>query len=603
MKKQEGFKSLMREVINLIINFFKPCTSIDDEMLRIPRNLKWMGIKSKVMNLSLTIVTVVFAFMLQISNMMIEYRLILLGILLFILYRTKRLATSTLYAINTAEEQKFNYVLEDEVIIKGSKIIGNSAGKVVKYDNKSKLYKTMSNETMLNTIKAYLSNLWTHKIQKTFDILEIIAVIIMLIIAGITNNSIPKGIFITFLIVFSIVAFICSANMQKDIEKYQRKKRAYKNQQDMILNDILRVPAIVKSDLAMRVESLAKTAKDSQENVTKFQRKQNLSSIAIVAVELIGEICLIPFYLYNVPFNSIDLNTITKITASLVIIETAISRIIQVVELIKETNLRMAEIKEVEDDMLLILQAYHDNSVKTQKVEEIKLKPFAIKYIAESENDKPFTLTSFKELSIKLGDVVILYGPSGSGKSTFMKMLTGRIRLEKNVASVSSRYLFFDEKLKFGSLSIFEELFSNNEKPQLAKMQNIMENLQLWQEIKTNCVNPWKWMKEKQFDNSLSNGQRQRLILAKMLYFLDENIDIVVMDEATSGLDDKSESGADAENVLEYIVRYANRDKKRIVIISTHQNIDGMKSKLSSEFNFRSLQFARNEKENSIIEI
>ena len=47
------------------------------------------------------------------------------------------------------------------------------------------------------------------------------------------------------------------------------------------------------------------------------------------------------------------------------------------------------------------------------------------------------------------------------------------------------------------------------------------------------------------------------------------------MDECTSGLDDKTETdSADAEKILEYIVRCANSDKKRIVIISTHQNID-----------------------------
>ena len=101
-------------------------------------------------------------------------------------------------------------------------------------------------------------------------------------------------------------------------------------------------------------------------------------------------------------------------------------------------------------------------------------------------------------------------------------------------------------------------------------------------------------MKEKQFEHSLSNGQKQRLILAKMLYWLNEEIDVLVLDECTSGLDDKSESdSADAERTLEYIVRYSNKDKKRIVIISTHQNIDGFKHNLSNEYTFRNLQFLK----------
>ena len=135
-------------------------------------------------------------------------------------------------------------------------------------------------------------------------------------------------------------------------------------------------------------------------------------------------------------------------------------------------------------------------------------------------------------------------------------------------------------------------------------MQTILENLHLWCEIKSNCFDVWKWMKEKRFNQSLSNGQKQRLILAKMLYWLNDEIDVLVLDECTSGLDDKSETdSADAERILEYIVRYANSDKKRIIIISTHQNIDGFKSKLADEFKFRNLQFAKEEEKNLVKEV
>ena len=258
--------------------------------------------------------------------------------------------------------------------------------------------------------------------------------------------------------------------------------------------------------------------------------------------------------------------------------------------------------------MSWILEVFHSESAKitTPKiVDNIKINPFSIQYLEESENDKPFTLVSKEQIHIKNGEVVILYGPSGSGKSTFMKMLTERIRLEKSTEIPStSRFLFYDEKLKFGSLSIFEELFCCEENPDLTKMQTILENLHLWCEIKSNCFDVWKWMKEKRFDQSLSNGQKQRLILAKMLYWLNDEIDVLVLDECTSGLDDKSENdSADAERILEYIVRYVNSDKKRIIIISTHQNIDGFKSKLADEFKFRNLQFAKEEEKNLVKEV
>ena len=96
---------------------------------------------------------------------------------------------------------------------------------------------------------------------------------------------------------------------------------------------------------------------------------------------------------------------------------------------------------------------------------------------------------------------------------------------------------------------------------------------------------------------------KQRLILAKMLYWMDSDIDVLVLDEATSGLDDKVEtSHADAEKILEYIVRYANKDKKRIVVISTHQNIDGFVANLSSEYTFKSFYFVKEDDQNFVKE-
>ncbi len=50
-------------------------------------------------------------------------------------------------------------------------------------------------------------------------------------------------------------------------------------------------------------------------------------------------------------------------------------------------------------------------------------------------------------------------------------------------------------------------------------------------------------------------------------------------------------------------MRYANLDKKRIVIISTHQNIDGFKTKLANEYTFRNLQFAKDGECNLVKEI
>lgn len=597
MKKQERLKTLIREVINLIIKFFKPY-GISDELLTIPKNVKRMGFKVGFINLGMTVIALIFAFMLKVTNLMIERRLILLGIILFMLYRGQQVVREAFHLFESSENKKFELIFEDEIVFRGSQIIGKTSNKVLKYDASNKLYKVMSNESVLNTIKNYLQNMWRQKIQHTFDVFEMISVIIMLTIAILTNTSIDQVVFIPLILLFVFISFFCSAYISLNREAYYKKHREYNNEQSLIINDLLRVPVIVKNDLDMRINKFQKTVIANNENVTKFHKKMNLSRLFVTIMEAFSQYGIIIFYLLGVEWNSITLATITEIAATLLIVETALAQISRIAETLNSHNERLTILEKEEADMSLILDVYHNESAKisTPKVvDSINISPFSIQYLEESENDKPFTLVSRKPIHICNGEVVILYGPSGSGKSTFMKMLTERIRLEKSTDIPStSRFLFYDEKLKFGSLSIFEELFCCNETPNLAKMQNILEHLHLWCEIKSNCFDVWKWMKEKQFEQSLSNGQKQRLILAKMLYWLDENIDVVVLDECTSGLDDKVESdSADAERILEYIVRYANSDKRRIVIISTHQNIDGFKQNLSNEYTFRNLRFLK----------
>ena len=607
MKGQEKLKNLIREVINLIIKFFKPY-GLSDEMLSIPNSVKRMGFKVGFMNFGMTVIALNFAFMLKVTNMMIEYRLILLGIIFFMLYRGQQVVREAFYLFESSESKKFELIFEDEIVFRGSQIIGKTSDKVLKYDNANNLYKVMSNESVLNTIKNYLQNLWRQRIRHTFDIFEMISVIIMLAVAIATNTAISQVVFIPLIFVFVLISFFSSAYISLNREAYYKKHREYNNEQSLIVNDLLRVPVIVRNDLDMRIEKFQKTVIASNENVTKFHKKMNLSRLFVTTMEAFSQYGIIIFYLLGIEWNSINLSTITEIAAVLLIVETALGQISRIAETLTNHNERLVILEKEENDMSLILDVYHNESAKitTSKiVDNIRINPFSIQYLEESENDKPFTLVSKKQIHINNGEVVILYGPSGSGKSTFMKMLTERIRLEKSTEIPStSRFLFYDEKLKFGSLSIFEELFCCEENPDLTKMQTILENLHLWCEIKSNCFDVWKWMKEKRFDQSLSNGQKQRLILAKMLYWFNDDIDVLVLDECTSGLDDKSETDlADAERILEYIVRYANSDKKRIIIISTHQNIDGFKCKLANKFKFRNLQFAKEEEKNLVKEV
>ena len=590
-------KKLLQKIATLVSTTFKPF-GLKHKTVEVPVNLKKRGRNLAIVQFSITFLGLAFSFLLKATNIMIEMKFIILGIVFFMLYYGEQVLRSGLDLVIAAESKKYQFMFDNEIILRGSKILSEVTDKVHKKDEKTNMYSIMSNESVINVIKRYLSNLWELKINNIFNILGIISAILMLIFAVITNNAISQSIFIPVLIIFAITAFTTTVYLSISRKTYHEKFRESVDEEYEISNDLLRVTPIVMKDVPMRINLLSKTIKANNSNFITFDKKMRISRLIMCIVETLATYGIILLYIFGVNWQNITVATIAEITANIVIVTAALRNITRITDSLDRFSERVTVITQEECEMKLITETY-DKVVSRNKedkpVNRISIPEFTISYIEESENDKPFTLKSERKIVISTGDVAILYGPSGSGKSTFMKLITERITLNKSVDIPStSRFLYYDEKLRFGSLSIYQELFCNEEQPNLAKMQDILVNLHLWQEITTNCVDVWQYLKEKKY-NHFSNGQKQRLIIAKMLYWLDENIDVLVLDECTSGLDDviSEKEGANAQEILEYITTYSNKDKRRIVVISTHQNIDDFISKIETEFNIQKLQFVR----------
>lgn len=598
-------KKNINEFVKIVKNFIKP-NYIKDDMLKIPKEVRKVGIKIELLSFIMTIISLSFAFLLKLTNFMIVEKLFLLGVLFFMLHRSENIIRNAFDVYVHSEDTKFRLMFDDELVYRGSLIFSKVKDKVLKYDKKSNIYKVMTNEEVLNSLKNYLNNYWNQKLKHIFDIYEIISIIVMIIVAFITNDTIPNIIFIPIIIFFCLLNFFVTSYINIKRKNFYTKHREYDNEQSIVSNDLLRVPAIVNKDLDLRINKLKKTLINSNKNINSFYKKMDLSRLFITILETICQYGLIIFFVFTIKLNNLSLASITEITATLIIVENAIRYVKRLSHSLDDNNDRITRLEKESEDIKLIIDVYHkviQDEKNEKNIDNINIKPFTIKYIQESNNDIPFTLISNEDIIINACEVAILYGSSGSGKSTFMKMITERIKLEKSIEIPStSKFLYYDEKLRFGSLSLYEELFCGETSPNLDKMEDILKNLNLWYEIESISHDVWQFMREKKFEYYLSNGQKQRLILAKILYFLDKDIDALVLDEATSGLDNDNNVDIDAQNVLEYIVRYANNDRKRIVVISTHQNLDKFKERINKEFKIKEFDFIK-DKEKSKIEM
>ena len=156
----------------------------------------------------------------------------------------------------------------------------------------------------------------------------------------------------------------------------------------------------------------------------------NFTRLIMTIIETLSQYGIIIFYVMNVKLENLTLGSIAQITATLVIIETAIGYTRRFAYALEANNERITALEKEFTDMKLILDTYHAaKKIDNNKiVNNISIKPFTIKYLKGSNNDIPFTLKSDKDININKGEVVVLYGPSGSGKTTFMNMLTERIK-------------------------------------------------------------------------------------------------------------------------------------------------------------------------------
>lgn len=586
------------EIANIVKVFLVPYKGVNG-VKRVPDIIKKKGTFFGFLNLVLTLIALIFSFMLKGTNMLIEHKFIVLGILLFMLYKGESLIEQLIRNYLNIEREAYSQIFDDEVVAFGTDILGKTAGKVFKYNEKLGMSIIMENERLINCIKRYVQSFWNYHVKHKFDVIEMISVLIMLVTVFLTNSDIPNGIFIPFVLIFAILAFVLTAYKIINKRECWNREREFQNEQSVLVNDMLRVKPIVAGDLTMRIERFKTVSKANRENKQNLNHKLNRASIVNMAFELLFQYGVIIFYVMQIKWQNVTLGSITLITANLALLKTALGRIAMLVGTFHDNAEVISVLDREAEDLKQIMFVYDSETKRIENdkpVERIDLEPFKVQYEKKNEEDIPFTLISSERIIIEQGDVVVFKGPSGSGKSTVMKMLMDQVRLGKSVEIPNtSRFLYFDETLHFGNMSIYDEFFAGSE-VYLSKAYAILESLHLSQELKFNRDTMETWMKKNFYKSSMSHGQKQRMVLAKLLYHLDDNIDMLLLDEATSGLDEKANEGMDAQAMLKYCIRFANLDRKRIVLLSTHQSYEGCKNDLEKEgYRFKIFEFGNGE--------
>lgn len=181
-------------------------------------------------------------------------------------------------------------------------------------------------------------------------------------------------------------------------------------------------------------------------------------------------------------------------------------------------------------------------------------------------------------LSLDEGDFAVISGKNGSGKSTLIKLILGELKKDKGIIKLfgidMEDFKNFDkigyvpqvnEAIKvafpvsareYVGLNLYKEfsIFNTITKKSKSKVENTFSTLK----IKDLIDRPF---------NKLSGGQAQRVMIARALV---NNPDILILDEPTVGIDQKSK-----ENFLDLLVHLNTHHNISILMITHEMDILG----------------------------
>ena len=578
---KKGNRNPIVEVLHMAKGVFRKDFLIDDALIQ-PTKLKKLILKLNVSDLLVTyIIGNLFSYMLIGANYLIRIGYPVIGIALFFLYTGRSIVNTIYRQFYTNMKDEISFATNDNILLSGGKILSKVTFNV--YQKEDNYFKQVSSDAISETIGSYLGQSWDIQNQYWFNIIKLLLVAVMLIVTVATNTLIPQKQFIPLLIVSSLVSLFTSAYDRIYHKDFVEKRRKLDKEKSTIKGDILRVVPIIPYDQQVRIKRFQQLSAHSLENKKGMNKQDFKTDLISASAFILASFTLIALALMNT--DKITLETIAELSASLAVFNTAIKSSNDIIRILQNHADSWDTLDKEKELMCEILRVYHKSiSSEPIHVEKLDVEPFSIVYEEQSENDKPFNLILDTPLTFYPGDCVALTGASGSGKSTAGKLFTNRVSFNHIDGDkiYPTNYMFYDETISFGSQSLFDELFCldeadriNPSQDELEKMEYIFRGLFLWKELSESCNDIWEWCKQHN-SNILSNGQYQRMIIAKILFWLSDATDIVVLDECTSGLDSESYgdlNNADAHRIMKFIIAYCNQDKKRMLFISTHQNI------------------------------
>jgi len=231
-------------------------------------------------------------------------------------------------------------------------------------------------------------------------------------------------------------------------------------------------------------------------------------------------------------------------------------------------NIIFPDLKEAVSEVNLYKKKTMDNYISFKN--SITLNKLHFNYEKEGEKN----LLEIDNLKIENKKIIGITGYSGAGKTTFIDIFCGLLEPKKGEFHIDDKLLNYNDYKKISSkiayVSQFPFIADDSIENNIALGER-SENIN-FERLRQSCeIVGLKAVIEKELENGyktiigedgarLSGGQRQRICLARAIY---RDKDILILDEATNSLDEKSE-----KNIMINLKKLFNN---KLIIFITHR--------------------------------
>jgi len=267
----------------------------------------------------------------------------------------------------------------------------------------------------------------------------------------------------------------------------------------------------------------------------------------------------------------------TNVIPILTVYLVAIFRILPSIYLLSVAINKLIFSQDIKEEIQLLFSTKKHNNMSTRSIEFKESIVFDSVYF--KYNHRQNYAIKNANFEIKKGEYIGIYGHSGAGKSTlidlilkFISPVQGKIKLDAYDIEDYSRleylplfaYVPQDTFILDGTLIENITFKSNNTQDEIDQVYSILKFINLYDfvinELPQGLNTP---LGEKGVN--LSGGQKQRISLARALY---TNANILILDEATNALDNKTE-----RMIFDLIYKLKDLDKTIIVISHRLENL------------------------------